>query len=80
MSLPEIFISPDRSFAVLSMELGYRPDDREISGKFSILAIVRTDSGDPPRLLSKEYRRTSPSQWSEKEQTLRPYSIPDTSL
>jgi hypothetical protein len=62
MCLPEIFISADRSFVVLSMKLGYHPDDPEISRKFSFLTIVRTDSGDPPRLLSKEYRGTSPSQ------------------
>jgi hypothetical protein len=62
MCLPEIFISPDRSFVVLSMELGYRPDDREISRKFPVLTIVRTDSGDLPRLLLKEYRGTPRSQ------------------
>jgi len=62
MCLPEIFISADRSFVVISMELGYRPDDREISRKFHILTIVRTDSGDPSRLLSKEYKGTAPSQ------------------
>ena len=62
MRLPEILISPDHSFVVLSIELAYCPDDLEISRKFSVLTNVHTDSGDPPRLLLKEYRGNSPSQ------------------
>lgn len=53
---PEIFISPDRNFVVLSVVLRYRSVDREISMKFHIFIIVRTDSGETQRLILTEYR------------------------